>query len=104
VDYADNHRTNCATNLEAVRYPIESRGRRRDKLYYQSHPKEGNAFVSSVTIAKSAEGAVAIECPHKVTCQYEGIVLVVVREQSRASENNIALRAIVSDFSDERFH
>jgi len=35
--------------MEAVKYPIESRGRRQDELFYRSHPKEGSAFVSSVT-------------------------------------------------------
>jgi hypothetical protein len=49
VDHAANHRINYVTNLEAVKYPIESRGRRQHKLFYRSHPKEGSGFVSSVT-------------------------------------------------------
>jgi hypothetical protein len=39
----------CATNMEAAKYPIESRGRRHDKLFSRNHPKEGSAFVPSVT-------------------------------------------------------
>ena len=37
------------TNLETVKNPIASCGRRQDKLFCRSHPKEGSAFVSSVT-------------------------------------------------------
>ena len=71
--------------MEAVKHPIESRGRRQDKLFYRSHPKEGKRIRLFGNIAKSAVRTVAIECRHKVSCQYES------KQANRYSTRALAL-------------
>ena len=64
MDHSDNHRTNCATNLEPVKFPIESADVPGQIILLESS-KRGKRIRLFGNIAKSAVGAVAIECRHR---------------------------------------